>query len=414
MELYAGRAVRSLRYGGATMTSSLAQTGLEGLHQAMAGRVAKGEMPGMVTLVARGDDVHVDTIGTMAFDGDRPMRRDTIFRIGSLTKPILAAATMMLVEDGALALEEPVDRLLPELADRRVLRSVDGPVDDTVPARRPITVEDLLTFRMGHGLLIGPGFDQSLPILRAADELQLQIGAPDPRTPHDPDAWMQRFGRLPLMYQPGERWLYGTGSLVLGVLVARAAGQPLDAFFRTRIFEPLGMRDTGFAMAADQTGRLPTQYRTDFQTGAVEPETITGPDVWTSRPAFPSGAGGLLSTADDYLVFARLLLDGGVHRGQRLLSERSIAMMTTNHLTTEQVEGGGILLSGSGWGYGVSVTVAPDEASPVPGRYGWLGGYGTTWCNDPHRRLVAIALTQTVGFLFGGGRAEFIRLAGQV
>ena len=140
MELYAGRPVRSLRYGGATMTSSLAQTGLEGLHQAMAGRVAKGEMPGMVTLVARGDDVHVDTIGTMAFDGDRPMRRDTIFRIASLTKPILAAATMMLVEDGALALEEPVDRLLPELADRRVLRSVDGPVDDTVPARRPITV----------------------------------------------------------------------------------------------------------------------------------------------------------------------------------------------------------------------------------------------------------------------------------
>ena len=371
-------------------------------------------MPGMVTLVARGDDVRVDTIGTMAFDSDRPMRRDTIFRIGSLTKPILAAATMMLIEDGALALEEPVDRLLPELADRRVLRRVDGPLDDTVPAHRPITVEDLLTFRMGYGLLIGAGFDQSLPILRAADALQLQIGAPDPRTPHDPDAWIERFGRLPLMYQPGERWLYGTGSLVLGVLVARAASQPLDAFFRTRIFEPLGMRDTGFSMAADQTERLPAQYRTDFQTGAVEPETITGPDVWTRPPAFPSGAGGLLSTADDYLVFARLLLDGGAHRGQRLLSERSIAMMTTNHLTPEQIEGGRMLLSGSGWGYGVSVTVKPDEASPVPGRYGWFGGYGTTWCNDPHRRLVAIGLTQTVGFLFGGGMAEFIRLAGQV
>ena len=380
----------------------------------MAGRVAKGEMPGMVTLVARGDDVRVDTIGTMAFDSDRPMRRDTIFRIGSLTKPILAAATMMLIEDGALALEEPVDRLLPELADRRVLRRVDGPLDDTVPAHRPITVEDLLTFRMGHGLLIGAGFDQSLPILRAAAELQLQIGVPDPRTPHDPDAWIERFGRLPLMYQPGERWLYGTGSLVLGVLVARAASQPLDAFFRTRIFEPLGMRDTGFSMADDQTERLPAQYRTDFQTGAVEPETITGPDVWTRPPAFPSGAGGLLSTADDYLVFARLLLDGGAHRGQRLLSERSIAMMTTNHLTPEQIEGGGMLLSGSGWGYGVSVTVEPDEASPVPGRYGWFGGYGTTWFNDPHRRLVAIGLTQTVGFLFGGGMAEFIRLAGQV
>ena len=208
------------------MTSSLTQTGLEGLHQAMAARVAKGEAPGMVTLVARDDDVHVDTIGTMAFDSGRPMRRDTIFRIASMTKPILAAATMQLVEDGAVTLEEPVDRLLPELAGRRVLRRLDGALDDTVPADRPITVEDLLTFRLGHGLLIGLEIDQSWPILRAADELELCIGAPYPRTPHDPDAWIERFGRLPLMTQPGQRWLYGVGSLVLGVLVARAAGQP--------------------------------------------------------------------------------------------------------------------------------------------------------------------------------------------
>jgi CubicO group peptidase (beta-lactamase class C family) len=396
------------------MTSSLAQTGLEGLRRAMAARVAKGEAPGMVTLVARDDDVHVDTIGTMAFDSDRPMRRDTIFRIASMTKPILAAATMQLVEDGALTLEEPVDRLLPELAGRRVLRRIDGPLDDTVPADRPITVEDLLTFRLGHGLLIGPEIDQSWPILRAADELELRIGAPYPRTPHDPDAWIERFGRLPLMAPPGQRWLYGTGSLVLGVLVARAAGQPLEAFFRARLFEPLGMRDTGFAMPADQTERLPTQYTTDFQTGAMEAQPITGPEVWTRPPAFPSGAGGLLSTADDYLAFARMLLHGGTHDGRRLLSERSVAQMTANHLTPEQIAGGSVLLSGSGWGYGVSVTVEPDDTSPVPGRYGWFGGYGTTWFNDPHRRLIAIGLTQNVGFLFNGGLGEFVRLAAQV
>ena len=367
----------------------------------------------MVTLVAAGDGVHVDVIGTMAFGGDEPMRRDTIFRIASLTKPILATATMMLVEDGTLALDEPIDRLLPELANRRVLRHIDGPLDDTVAANRPITVEDLLTFRMGHGLLIEPTFDPPFPIVQAANELQLVMGPPDPRTPHDPDQWIEHFGTLPLMYQPGERWQYNTGSLVLGVLVARAAGQPLEAFFRTRIFEPLGMKETGFSMPAEQTDRLPSQYMTDLQTGKMELQTLTGPDVWSRLPTFPSGAGGLLSTVDDYLSFARLLLNKGLHRDKRLLSERSIAMMTTNHLTPEQIAGGGLLLSGSGWGFGMAVTVAADDVSPVPGRYGWAGGYGTTWFNDPHWKLVAIALTQTVDFLFNGGLAEFEQLAVQ-
>jgi CubicO group peptidase (beta-lactamase class C family) len=182
-------------------TSSLSQAGLDRLHRAMAGRVEKGELPGIVTLVARADEVHVDAIGTMAFGGSEPLRRDTIFRIASLTKPILATATMMLVEEGTLALGEPIDRLLPELAGRSVLRHVDGPLDDTVAAERPITVEDLLMFRMGHGMLIEPTFDPPFPVVQAANELQLVMGPPDPRTPHDPDQWMERFGTLPLMYQ---------------------------------------------------------------------------------------------------------------------------------------------------------------------------------------------------------------------
>src|SRR5215472_9355809 len=318
-------------------TTSLSQAGLDRLHRAMAARVASGELPGIVTLVALGGEVHVDAIGTMAFGGAEPMRRDTIFRIASLTKPVLAAVTMMLVEDGALALDEPVDRLLPELAGRRVLRRVDGPLDDTVAAARPITVEDLLTFRPGHGILTEPTFDPLFPIVRAADELQLVMGAPDPRTPHDPDRWIELFGTLPLMYQPGERWQYNTGSLVLGVLVARAAGRPLGAFLGERVFEPLGMTDTGFSMPAEQAHRLPSQYTTDFRTGTVALQTITGADVWTRPPLFPSGAGGLLSTADDYLAFARLLLDRGRHGDARLLSERSVELMTTNHLTPEQI-----------------------------------------------------------------------------
>jgi CubicO group peptidase (beta-lactamase class C family) len=393
-------------------TTSLSPEGLDRVHRAMAARVAKGELPGMVTLVARGDDVHVDAIGTMALGGDEPMRRDTIFRVTSMTKPILATATMMLVEDGTLALDEAVDRLLPELADARVLRHVDGPLDDTVAAGRPITVEDLLTFRMGSGMLFEPTFDPPFPIVQAANERQLALGPPEPRTPHDPDRWIERFGRLPLMYQPGERWQYNTASLVLGVLVARAARRPLEEFFRSRLLEPLGMKDTGFSMPASQTGRLPSQYTTDFQTGKLELDTGTGPDVWTRPPAFPSGSGGLLSTADDYLAFARLLLNKGLHGDERLLSDGSVDLLTTNHLTPEQIAGGGPLLSGAGWGYGMAVTVAPDEVS-APGRYGWSGGYGTTWFNDPRRGLVAIALTQTVGFLFNGGVAEFDELAAQ-
>ena len=394
--------------------SAPTQAGLDRLHQAMAARAENGSLPGIVTLVAQGDEAYVDVIGAMTFGGDRPMRRDTIFRITSMTKPILGAATMLLVDDGRVALDEPVSRLLPELAARRVLKRVDGPLDQTVPANRPITVEDLLTFRPGYGFIIvePTTFNPPYPIIQRAEELQLAMAQPDPRTPHDPDEWIARFATLPLMYQPGERWQYNTGSLVLSVLVARAADQPLGDFLQDRLFEPLGMLDTGFVMAADQVGRLPTEYATDFSTGEVGEVTITGPDVWTTPPPFPSGAGGLLSTVDDYLAFARLLLGRGVHQGRRLLSEASLDAMITNHLTPEQIAGGGVLLDGQGWGYCLGVSVMPDAVSAT-GRYGWSGGYGTTWFNDPNRGRIAIALTQVSDFMFDGGLTEFNQLSAQ-
>ena len=392
------------------MIDSKSQAGLDRLHEAMAARVAKGELPGMVTLVAQGEDVHVDPIGVMAFGSAEPMRRDAIFRITSMTKPILATATMMLVDDGKLALEEPVDRLLPELADRKVLRRIDGPLDDTVPARRSITVEDLLTFRMGHGLIFEPTFDPPYPIVIAARDLELVMGPPDPRTPHNPDEWLSRFATLPLMYQPGERWQYNTGSLVLSVLVARASRQPLADFFMTRIFQPLAMNETGFWLSAEKSGRLPSQYQTNFQTGKMELRTLSGPSVWAKPPAFPSGAAGLVSTIDDYLAFARLLLNEGVHKNKRLLSQRSARLMTTNHLTPEQIAGGGPILGNQGWGFGMAIATAPDEVSAQPGRYGWNGGYGTFWFNDPTRGLVAIAMTQTSDVLFNGTMTEFAKL----
>ena len=393
------------------MIDSKSHAGLDLLHEAMAARVAKGELPGMVTLVAHGDDARVDTIGVMAFGSDEPMRRDTIFRITSMTKPILALATMMLVEDGRLALDEPADALLPELAHRQVLKRIDGPLDETVPARRPITVEDLLTFRMGHGLITEPTFDPPYPIVNAARDLELVMGPPDPRTPHDPDEWLKRFATLPLMYQPGERWQYNTGSLVLSVLVARASGQTLPDFFQMRIFEPLGMKDTGFSLSAEKSSRLPSNYMTNFQTGKMELQTASGPGVWTKPPAFPSGAAGLVSTIDDYLAFARLLLNEGVHENRRLVSQSSVRLMTSNHLKPEQMAGGGPILAGQGWGFGMAVATAPDDVSPVPGRYGWNGGYGTYWFNDPTRNRVAIAMTQVSDVLFNGTMTEFAQLA---
>jgi CubicO group peptidase (beta-lactamase class C family) len=391
-------------------TESFSAESLDRLHDAMAARVAAGELPGLVTLLARGDDVRVDTIGAFAVDGVVPMRRDTIFRVGSLTKPMLAAVTMMLVEDGALDLHEPVDGLLPELANRRVLARIDGPLDETVPANRAITVEDLLTFRMGFGLLTEPDFNPPFPIVTAAEDLRLVLGQPDPRTPHPPDEWIRLFGTLPLMYQPGERWQYNVGSLVLGVLVARAVDAPLGDVLHSRLFEPLGMVDTGFSTPPANLERIPSHYMT-FETGELTLQTATPPRDWATPPAFPSGGGGLLSTTDDVLAFARFLLDDGSTSGKRLLSSESVRSMTTNQLTRHQVETAGMLLEPKGWGYGMAVAAEPDEFSAVPGRYGWDGGYGTVWFNDPHRGLIAIALSQTSDFLFNGGRAEFIGLA---
>src|SRR5437667_9245914 len=242
-------------------TGGLSRARLGRMHDVMTGYVERGEVPGLVTLVSRRGEVHVDAIGTLAYEDSDPMRRDTIFRISSMTKPITAAATMILVEECKVRLDEPVDRLLPELAERQVLKRLDGPLDDTVPANRPITVRDLLTFRMGLGIVMAP--PGTYPIQKAMSEQLLGQGPPSPSTPPAPDEWIRRLGTLPLMHQPGERWMYNTGSDVLGVLIARASGRPFETFLRERLFEPLGMLDTGFSVAAAKLDRLATSYLTD-------------------------------------------------------------------------------------------------------------------------------------------------------
>jgi CubicO group peptidase (beta-lactamase class C family) len=378
------------------------------VRQVMEAEAAQGGMPGAVWLVAQGSEVVVDSVGVTAIDGSTPMVRDTIFRIASMTKAVTAVAVLMLLDEGKLTLDSPVEKWLPELANRRVLARIDGPIDETVPAERPITVRDVLTFTLGFGLL----FDPSLPIQKAIDELELVNGPPVPMTPHAPDEWMRRLGTLPLMHQPGAQWMYNTGSLVQGVLVRRVTGQDFDAFVRERILVPLGMRDTDFHVPASKLARFAgCAYFTDPETGKKARMDRDGAEsAYASAPVFPSGAAGLVSTADDYLSFARMLMNRGVHAGQQLVSQESVRQMTQDQLTPAQKAVSSFFpgfFATNGWGYGLAVNTAPDAISAEPGRYGWNGGCGTVWFNDPSRELVAIAMTQSSDFLFSGARERF-------
>jgi CubicO group peptidase (beta-lactamase class C family) len=368
--------------------------GLERMRRVLGGYVSRGEVPGFVAVLSRRGETVVEVAGALSIGG-ASMARDSIFRIASLTKPVTAVAAMILVEECAIGLDEPVDRWLPELADRRVLRNVDGPVDDTVPARRPITPRDLLTLRMGLGYLMdgsGPH-----PIHHLLSELQLLQGPPRPASMPDPDEWMRRLGRVALMYQPGERWMYDIGHDVLGVLVSRVAGQPLGDFMRERIFAPLGMRDTGFHVPAGDLDRFATCYTPDSATRTLNVYDDARTGGWSRPPAFQSGSGSLVGTADDYLAFARMLMDGGAAPdGTRILSRPSVELMTTDQMTDAQKAAGALVpgfLDANGYGFGVSmVTRRTDQRSL--GTYGWTGGLGTSWNNDPREGLTGLLLTQ--------------------
>ena len=369
----------------------LSETRLGLMHDVMAGHVERGEVPGLVTLVARRGEVHVDAVGVKAVGGDDPMRRDTIFRIASMTKPVAAVAAMILVEECRLRLDEPVDPLLPEMADRWVLRTIDSRLDDTVPANRPITLRDLLTLRLGIGAVLAP--PGAYPIQEAMEEAEL---APGPDSPHlPPDEYMKRLGALPLVHQPGDRWMYETGSDVLGVLISRAANQPLATFLRERIFDPLGMNDTGFHVPREDLHRLADCYAYNPRTGTLELHDDAVSGLWSRPPDFESGGGGLVSTVDDYLAFCRMMLEGGEHGGGRILSRPSVTLMTTDHLTPGQRAGADMFFGdGGSWGFQMAVTTTRDNLWATPGRFGWDGGYGTSGYSDPGEDMVGILMTQ--------------------
>ena len=319
--------------------------------------VASGAVPGAAALVARGEDIEIVAAGEV--------EPDSIVRLASTTKPITAAAVMLLVDEGLVALDYPIAQWLPELASPRVVRTPQSAIDDVVPVARPITVEDVLSFRAGWGF---PD-DFSLPAVAELFEKLPLFG-----TQEAPDEWLATLARVPMLRQPGEAWLYNTCSDIQGVLIARVSGRPLPEFLAERIFEPLGMGDTGFHVPGDKLDRLPPYHGPDL--------ALIEDGLWTEAPIFPSGSGGLVSTLADWHRFGRMLLADGAG----LLSPQSVRLMTTDHLTQEQREASMLFLEGAGWGFGGSV--ASD------GRYGWIGGTGTTAHVAPSTGTIGILLTQ--------------------
>jgi CubicO group peptidase (beta-lactamase class C family) len=374
--------------------SGFSAKGLKAVTTAMQAAIDNGDAAGIVTLLYRhGAIAQVNAVGFQDEAAKTPMRRDTIFRIASMTKPIVAVAILILIEEGRLALTMPVEKFLPELASPKLLRNPTDALATAQPSPRGITVLDLLTHRSGictPDTAPGP----LVTGLKDADAAR-EIG---------PDEWIKRIGALPLAYEPGSRFNYGNSFDVLGVLVARASGMTLPDFLEARIFKPLGMKDSGFFVPADKTARFATNYKTDPQTKMrIVADQPGATSRWAKPPAFPAGAGGLVSTADDYLSFAKMLLGKGRSGDVRILSHESVVLMTSNELSAEQRKApfsGFEFWAGQGFGLGVSVVddVARQARSPFGfssvGSFGWPGAFGTWWQADPKEDMIQIFMVQ--------------------
>ncbi|MDD3837616.1 MAG: serine hydrolase domain-containing protein [Phenylobacterium sp.] len=375
------------------MRSAFSKPRLARLSAKFADYVDRGQVPGLVVLLARDDEVHVEVHGKLARDGDAPMQRDSLFRIASLTKPIAAAAAMTFVEEGRIGLDDPVAPWLPELSEPKVLRARDAQVDDVVPAERAITLRDLLTFRLGHGAIMAPPGAYPIQAAQAAAGL-----APGPDIPTlAPDEYMRRLGELPLQHQPGAAWRYHTGADVLGVLLARLAGRPLEAVLHERVLEPLGMADTGFHVDTARRPRLTTAYVADPESGDLSVFAPAETGAFVEPPLFPSAGGGLVSTADDLLAFSRMMLGLGRAGRTRVLSRAAVELMTRDHVTPHQKAASPFapgFWDAEGWGFGLSVVTRCETIGPSVGSYGWFGGYGTSWRADPKEGVTVILLTQ--------------------
>jgi CubicO group peptidase (beta-lactamase class C family) len=352
--------------------------------------VENGELAGIVTLTSRqGEIVQAESMGWRDIETRTRMRSDTLFRIASMTKPISSVAALMLVEEGRIALTDPIARWVPELAEPRVLRAATGPLDDTVAAQRAITIEDLFTHR--SGIAYAP-FSEG-PLKQAYEQA---LGDPAMNR-STPDEWLAALGTLPLAFQPGERFHYGHSTDVLGFLIGRIEGKPLRQVLQERIFTPLGMADTDFWVPREKRARLASLYRYDDEVGGLAKVEL---EMYDEPPAYTPAGGGLISTAADYHRFARMLLGGGALDGVRLLKPETVRLMQTNRLTDAQRQipfAGMPLWQKSGFGLGLSIAedlIDNPYACGAAGSFTWPGIYGTWWQADPVNDLVMIYLIQ--------------------
>ena len=354
---------------------------------AIAEAVDAGLLSGAVSMVwHRGEVLQINEFGYRDIESDLPMQRDTIFRIASMTKPVTVAAAMAMADEGKLALTDPVTRWLPEMADMRVLIDPTGPLDNSAPADRPITVDDLMTHRSGLAYTFSVGG----PISRAYRKVALR---------QDQDHWLAEVAALPLVHQPGERLTYSQSTEVLGIILSRIEGRSLHDILTERIFEPLNMPDTGFYLTPDKRERTATMYRLDAHNGLQN--DAMGP-IPVKEPLLCQGGAGLVSTVDDYVRFARMLLAGGTVDGVRVLSEQSVQLMRADRLTEDQHRQpflGMPFWIGRGFGLNLSVVTDPAKSAQLfgpggRGTFSWPGAYGTWWQADPENDLILIYLIQ--------------------
>jgi CubicO group peptidase (beta-lactamase class C family) len=343
--------------------------------------VAAGTVPGAVAVLG-GDGAEVVAAG-VASVGGAPMRTDAIMRIQSMTKPITAVAALRLVEAGRLDLDQSIVQWLPELADGRVLRTPTSALDDTEPARRPVTLRHLLTNSSGYGMLTEP-----CPLADAMRANGTEAGPEPPAL--GADEWLARLAELPLAFQPGEGWRYHHSFGLLGILLARVTGRQLGEHLGEDVFGPLGMTDTAFWVPDDRLGRLPAAYR-HCATGLEETEPAGG-GFYAGPPPFDVSHGELVSTAGDFHRFARMLARGGRVDGQQFVSPAHREQMTSDQVPAAGKTPASFFpgfWDGMGWGFGVAV----QTAGPRTGRYGWSGGQGTDFFAD-RDGTVAVLLTQ--------------------